>query len=40
MSARGQWVFDPDSGGQKIPEIVKRDIERRIHAVAIVQFSG
>lgn len=40
MSARGQWVFDPDSGGKKIPETVKRDIERRIHAVAIVQFSG
>jgi hypothetical protein len=40
MSARGQWVFDPDSGGKKIPEIVKRDIEKRIHAVAIEQFSG
>jgi hypothetical protein len=40
MTARGQWVFDPDSGGKKIPEIVKRDIERRIHAVAIEQFSG
>lgn len=40
MSARGQWMFDPDSGGQKIPETVKRDIEKRIHAVAIEQFSG
>jgi hypothetical protein len=40
MSARGQWVFDPNSGGKKIPETVKRDIEKRIHAVANEQFSG
>lgn len=40
MAVRGQWVFDPDSSGKKIPEIIKRDIERRIHAVAIEQFSG
>jgi hypothetical protein len=31
-------VFDPDSGGKKIPETVKRDIEQRIHAVANEQF--
>ena len=40
MSARGLWVFDPNSGGKKIPETVKRDIEKRIHAVANEQFSG
>ena len=40
MPARGQWVFDPDAGGKKIPETVKRDIEQRIHAVANEQFSG
>jgi len=40
MSARGQWVFNPDEGGKKIPETVKRDIEQRIHAVANEQFSG
>jgi hypothetical protein len=40
MSARGQWVFNPDAGGKKIPETVKRDIEKRIHAVANEQFSG
>jgi hypothetical protein len=40
MSARGQWEFDPNSGGLKIPETVKRDIEKRIHAVANEQFSG
>ncbi len=40
MSARGQWVFDPDSGGKKIPETVKRDIEKRVHLVAKEQFKG
>jgi hypothetical protein len=40
MSARGQWVFDPDSGGKKILETIKRDIEKRIHAVANEQLSG
>jgi len=40
MVARGQWVFDPDAGGKKIPESVKRDIEKRIHAVANEQFRG
>jgi len=40
MSARGQWVFDPDADGKKIPETVKQDIKKRIHAVANEQFSG
>jgi hypothetical protein len=40
MSARRQWVFDPDSGGQKIPDAVKQAVEKRIHAVANEQFSG
>ena len=40
MPARGQWVFDPDSGGKMIPETVKRDIEKRIHAIANEQFKG
>lgn len=40
MVARSQWVFDPDAGGKKIPETVKRDIEKRIHAVANEQFKG
>jgi len=40
MSARGQWVFDPNVGGKKIPETVERDIEKRIHAVANEQYSG
>jgi hypothetical protein len=40
MPARKQWVFDPDTGGKKILETVKRDIEKRIHAVANEQFEG
>ena len=28
MSPRKVWVFDPDSGGIKIPDSVKNDIER------------
>jgi len=40
MSTRRRWVFDPGSGGKKIPDIIKRDIERRIHAVANEQFQG
>jgi hypothetical protein len=40
MPTRGQWVFDPDAGGKKIQEAVKRDIEKRIHTVANEQFEG
>jgi hypothetical protein len=40
MSARGQWMFDPDAGGEKTPEIVQRDVEERIHTVAYEQFKG
>lgn len=37
---RGAWVFDPDSGGQKIPERVKAEIKRRIERVAEEYFEG
>ena len=40
MSARGQWVFDLDTGGKKIPETVKRDIEKRVRLVAEKEFQG
>ena len=40
MSSRKQWVFDPDSGGKKIPESVKGDIEQRISRVAEEHFKG
>lgn len=33
-------MFDPDSGGKKIQQTVKRDIEQRIHAFANEQFRG
>jgi hypothetical protein len=37
---RGTWVFDPDSGGQKIPERVKTDVKRRIERLAEEKFKG
>jgi hypothetical protein len=40
MSTRRQWVFDPGSGGKKIPKEVQQDIEKRIHLVAREQFKG
>ena len=38
MPARGQWMFDPDSGGKKIPLAVQTDIQKRIQNVAEEQF--
>ena len=35
-----QWVFDPDSGGVKIKEVVKRRTEERIRRYAEVHFAG
>lgn len=35
---RRSWVFDPDSGGQKIPDRVKVDLKRRIERVAEEHF--
>lgn len=40
MPPRKQWVFSPDSGGTKIPDTVKRDVEGRIRAVAEKHFKG
>lgn len=39
-SSRKQWVFDPDSGGVKIPELVKGDVEKRVNRVAEKYFKG
>jgi hypothetical protein len=39
MSAK-QWVFDPDSGGVKIKEAVKRRTEERICRYAETHFTG
>jgi len=40
MPAQKQWVFDPDSGGRKIPEAVKIDVRQRIERVAEKHFKG
>ncbi len=34
------WVFDPSSGGVKIPPAVQADVEKRIYLVAAQQFKG
>ena len=38
MPARGQWMFDPNSGGKKIPLAAQTDIQKRIQNVAQEQF--
>ncbi len=40
MSPHKIWVFDPDSGGIKIPDSVKNDIVRRINNIAEQHFKG
>jgi hypothetical protein len=35
-----QWMVDPDSGGVKIPEAVKRHTEERIRRYAEAHFAG
>jgi len=40
MTARGQWMFDPNSGGKKIPPVIQTEVERRIRKVAEEQFNG
>jgi hypothetical protein len=39
MSAK-QWIFDPNSGGKKIPEAVQRRTEERIRTYAGAHFAG
>lgn len=38
--ARGTWVFDPHSGGTKIPDAVKRDTTARIEKYAAAHCPG
>jgi hypothetical protein len=40
MTARGQWMFDPNSGGKKIPPAIQTEVERRIRKVAEEHFNG
>ncbi len=37
---RGGWVYDPGSGGVKVPEAVKRRTADRIQAYAAQHFAG
>ena len=40
MSAQKQWVFDPDAAGVKIPERIKREVQRRVETVAEKHLTG
>ena len=40
MTARGQWIFEPNSGGKKIPPSIQTEVERRIRKVAEEHFNG
>ncbi len=40
MSARRMWVFSPNSGGKKIPDLVRIDVEKQINDVAEQQLKG
>ena len=33
-----QWMFDPNSGGIKVPPTVQKDVEKRIRAIAEKEF--
>jgi len=35
-----QWVYDPGSGGVKVPPKIQADVEKRIRAVAEKEFNG
>ncbi|MBU3967885.1 MAG: hypothetical protein KKG76_11035 [Euryarchaeota archaeon] len=40
MSARRVWAFSPNSGGKKIPDLVRIDVKKRINDVAEQQLKG
>ena len=40
MSAHRVWAFSPNSGGKKIPDLVRIDVEKRINDVAEQQLKG
>jgi hypothetical protein len=40
MPANRQWVFDPDTGGKKIPPAIQSDTEKRIQKIAEERFEG
>ena len=40
MPPRKRWVYDPDSGGVRIPDRTRAETERRILAYAAEHFAG
>lgn len=38
--AQKRWVFDPDSGGTKIPDAKKREVTQRIEQFAAANYAG
>ena len=40
MSTQKQWVFDPNAGGVRIPEWVKREVQQHLAAVAEKHLPG
>jgi hypothetical protein len=40
MARQYQWVLDPDSGGNKIPERLKAELKKKIEALAEKDFKG
>lgn len=40
MASKQRWVFDPDSGGVRIPEAVRQRTTARIEQFAAGQFAG
>lgn len=40
MTPRRQWVFDPDSGGTRVPEQVRHRTEQRLRRYAEQHFAG
>ncbi|MDQ4043879.1 MAG: hypothetical protein M3173_00305, partial [Chloroflexota bacterium] len=40
MARSSRWVFDPDYGGVRVPEPVRRETAERIERYAKAHFSG
>lgn len=40
MMSKKRWVHDPNSGGVKIPEHKKREVQQRIKSFAAENYAG
>ncbi|MDZ4720893.1 MAG: hypothetical protein SH847_20745 [Roseiflexaceae bacterium] len=38
--SQGRWVFDPDRGGVRIPETIKRSTEAKLRQIAEAEFTN